>query len=52
MSSRPDNVGVLAIEMYTPKRFVSQEDMEVADNCVGKYTVGLGNETSEFILLF
>lgn len=39
---RPENVGILAAELYVPSRFVSQEDLEVADDCKGKYTVGLG----------
>ena len=41
-SVRPSNVGILAMDMYTTNRFVSQEDLEHADGCVGKYTVGLG----------
>ena len=40
--NRPENVGILALEMYTPSRFVAQEDLELADECVGKYTSGLG----------
>eukprot|EP01036_Dinobryon_divergens_P040684 gene40684-53818_t len=47
-SSRPSNVGILAIEMYSPKRFISQEDLEIADGCVGKYTVGLGQLNMAF----
>ena len=47
--SRPTNVGILAVEMYTPSRFVSQEDMETADNCSGKYTVGLGQLKMAFV---
>ena len=46
--SRPANVGVLAMEMYTPRRFVSQMDMETADNCSGKYVVGLGQLNMAF----
>ena len=42
MSNRPENVGILAMEMYTPSRYVKQEDLEIADGCVGKYTKGLG----------
>ena len=49
MSTRPSNVGILAMEFYSPKRFVSQEDMEVADNCSGKYTVGLGQLGMAFV---
>jgi hypothetical protein len=35
-SERPSNVGILAMEMYFPKFFVDQTDMELADGCVGK----------------
>ena len=37
-ASRPENVGILAIEMYVPARYVSLSDLEKADNCAGKYT--------------
>lgn len=40
--ARPANVGILAMEMYVPSRYVAQEDLELMDNCVGKYSVGLG----------
>jgi len=43
-----ENLGILAMEMYIPTRFVSQEDMEVADSCQGKYTVGLGQNNIAF----
>lgn len=46
---RPENVGILAIEMYTPKRFVAQEDLETQDGCKGKYTVGLGQLNMAFV---
>jgi hydroxymethylglutaryl-CoA synthase len=42
------NVGILAMEMYIPTRYVSQEDLEVADGCQGKYTVGLGQKNLAF----
>jgi len=48
MSSRPANVGILAMEMYSPKRFVSQEGLEEMDNCKGKYTIGLGQSKMAF----
>jgi len=41
-SARPENVGILAMECYFPQNFVSQSEMEEADGCAGKYTVGLG----------
>jgi hypothetical protein len=35
------NVGILAMEMYTPARFVAQEKLEAFDKVsAGKYTVG------------
>ena len=39
------NVGILAIEVYTPSTFISQEALE--DHCgvsKGRYTIGLGQE--------
>lgn len=43
------NVGVLAMEVYFPKTFVSQEDLEVANGVsAGKYTIGLGQEAMAF----
>ncbi len=39
------NVGILAIEVYTPNTYISQEALE--DHCgasKGRYTVGLGQE--------
>jgi hydroxymethylglutaryl-CoA synthase len=47
--SRPENVGILAMEMYVPKRFVPLTDLEAADNCSGKYTVGLGQLNMAFV---
>ncbi|KAF8595309.1 hydroxymethylglutaryl-CoA synthase [Ceratobasidium sp. AG-I] len=42
---RPSNVGILAMEIYFPKRCVSEADLEVYDGVSsGKYTVGLGQE--------
>ena len=41
--SRPVNVGIKAIEMYFPKRCISEEDLEDFDGVSkGKYTIGLG----------
>ncbi|KAJ1299561.1 hypothetical protein OPQ81_011968 [Rhizoctonia solani] len=43
--SRPTNVGILAMEVYFPKRCVSEVDLEAYDRVsTGKYTVGLGQE--------
>ena len=41
--SRPNNIGILAIEAYIPSLYVSQVDLEVfAKEGKGKYTIGLG----------
>ncbi|KAI8366193.1 hydroxymethylglutaryl-CoA synthase [Blakeslea trispora] len=49
-SHYPENVGVLAMEMYFPKRCVVQSDMETFDGVsAGKYTIGLGQEKMAFI---
>jgi Hydroxymethylglutaryl-coenzyme A synthase N terminal len=37
-TTRPENVGVLAMDMYTPARYVPLTELEKADNCAGKYT--------------
>jgi hydroxymethylglutaryl-CoA synthase len=36
------------MEYYAPKRYVAQEDLEVRDNCQGKYTKGLGQTGMAF----
>jgi len=39
------NVGILAVEVYTPSTFVSQEELEEYSGVSkGKYTIGLGQE--------
>jgi hydroxymethylglutaryl-CoA synthase len=47
--SKPTDVGILAMEMYVPTRFVTQKDMEAADGCDGKYTLGLGQDAMAFV---
>jgi len=47
-SLRPEHVGILAMEVYFPLRYVSQADLEAADGCAGKYTVGLGQTNMAF----
>lgn len=49
MSVRPKNVGIIAMEMYVPKRFVAQADLEEQDGCAGKYVVGLGQKNMAFV---
>eukprot|EP00903_Cladosiphon_okamuranus_P006122 g6026.t1 len=46
---RPVNVGVLAMDMYFPRTFVQQADLEKADGCEGKYTVGLGQNKMAYV---
>jgi hydroxymethylglutaryl-CoA synthase len=42
-NNRPQNIGILGIEIYFPPQYVSQEDLEVFDKVgKGKYTIGLG----------
>jgi len=39
------NVGILAIEAYTPSTYISQSDLEEYSGVSkGKYTLGLGQE--------
>ena len=39
------NVGILAIEVYTPSAYISQSDLEEhAGVSKGKFTIGLGQE--------
>lgn len=42
---RPKDVGVLAMEMYFPRRCISEEELEEFDGVSkGKYTIGLGQK--------
>jgi hydroxymethylglutaryl-CoA synthase len=42
---RPKDVGILAMEMYFPRRCISEAELEVFDGVsTGKYTIGLGQE--------
>ncbi|KAG8931058.1 ATP-dependent 5'-3' DNA helicase hcs1 [Tulasnella sp. 418] len=44
-SARPQDVGILAMEMYFPRRCISEEELEAFDGVAkGKYTIGLGQE--------
>ncbi len=45
----PQDVGILAIELYIPSQFVCQEKLEEFDNVSkGKYTIGLGQSKMGF----
>lgn len=48
-NERPANVGILAMEVYFPKTFVAQSDLEAFDGVSsGKYTLGLGQNGMSF----
>ena len=45
----PENVGILAMEVYFPYTFVNQEKLEEFDGVSkGKYTIGLGQKNMGF----
>lgn len=47
---RPQDVGILAMDVYFPQRCVAQKDLEVADGVSeGKYRIGLGQERMAFM---
>eukprot|EP00457_Paulinella_chromatophora_P007132 gb/GEZN01007152.1/.p1 GENE.gb/GEZN01007152.1/~~gb/GEZN01007152.1/.p1 ORF type:complete len:485 (+),score=58.48 gb/GEZN01007152.1/:25-1479(+) len=47
---RQQNVGILAMETYIPKRCVKLEDLETYDKVSkGKYSIGLGQERMAFV---
>jgi len=46
---RPSNVGILTMEMYFPKRCISEDELEDFDGVSkGKYTIGLGQKYMAF----
>jgi len=46
---RPKNVGIVGIDVYFPRTYVSQEELEIFDGVSkGKYTVGLGQNNMAF----
>ncbi|BGP24349.1 hydroxymethylglutaryl-CoA synthase [Rhodotorula toruloides] len=48
-ATRPQNVGIHAIEVYSPMRCIDEADLERFDGVpAGKYTVGLGQERMAF----
>ncbi len=50
-SNYPKNVGILAMDIYFPTQYVSQEKLEVFDHVsTGKYTIGLGQSKMSFCL--
>jgi hydroxymethylglutaryl-CoA synthase len=51
MSARkPQDVGIVALDVYFPKQFVNQEALEKFDKApAGKYTVGLGQTNMAYV---
>ena len=49
MSTRPQNIGIKAIEIYFPSQCVDQAELEKFDGVSqGKYTIGLGQTKMSF----
>ena len=49
MTGWPENVGITALEIYFPKCYVDQTELEQNDGVsAGKYTVGLGQDKMGF----
>ncbi|KAF4967623.1 hypothetical protein FZEAL_10516 [Fusarium zealandicum] len=49
MASRPQNIGIKAIELYVPSQYVEQTELEKFDGVsTGKYTIGLGQTKMSF----
>ncbi|KAL1875849.1 3-hydroxy-3-methylglutaryl coenzyme A synthase [Diaporthe australafricana] len=49
MASRPQNIGIKAIEIYFPSQYVEQSELEQFDGVsAGKYTIGLGQTKMSF----
>ena len=47
---RPQNVGILGMEIYFPPTYVDQRDLEKYDQVgEGKYTIGLGQTAMSFV---
>ena len=47
--ARPTNVGILGMELYFPKRCISEDALEDFDGVSkGKYTIGLGQKFMAF----
>ncbi|RKP06999.1 hydroxymethylglutaryl-coenzyme A synthase N terminal-domain-containing protein [Thamnocephalis sphaerospora] len=48
--ARPENVGILAMDVYFPKTCVDQAELEKHDGAsTGKYTIGLGQTKMAFV---
>ena len=50
MKTKSRNVGIIDIQIYYPRYYVDQEELEVHDKIdKGKYTIGLGQSKMSFI---
>lgn len=48
--SRPQNIGIKALEVYLPSQYVKQDELEKASGVsAGKYTIGLGQTNMAFV---
>ncbi|ODV84891.1 hypothetical protein CANARDRAFT_28632 [[Candida] arabinofermentans NRRL YB-2248] len=48
--TRPQNIGIKAMEIYIPGQYVSQAELESFDGVsTGKYTIGLGQTNMAFV---
>jgi len=49
MSNKYENLGIIDIQIYYPRYFVDQEELEMYDKVdKGKYTIGLGQSKMSF----
>ena len=49
-TSRPQNIGIVAMDTYFPHSYVAQSQLEIFDKVgAGKYTKGLGQTTMAFV---
>lgn len=48
--SRPQNIGIKALELYIPSQYVKQDELEKASGvAAGKFTIGLGQTNMAFV---
>ena len=53
MYCRPKDIGILAMDIYFPKTYVNQTELETFDKvATGKYTNGLGQQNMAFYELY
>ncbi|ODV60013.1 hydroxymethylglutaryl-CoA synthase [Ascoidea rubescens DSM 1968] len=50
LTSRPQDIGILGLELYFPSEYVNQSDLEKYDGVSsGKYTIGLGQTNMSYV---